>query len=128
MGNYMSINKITFKDMQKIINNKDYYIINTLDKNNQECLIKNTYLIDQEIDLINKLIKTNNKNINLVLYGKNCLDNSVIDKYNQLIKLGFKSIFIYVGGMFEWLLLQDIYGNSEFLTTKKEYDILKYSS
>jgi hypothetical protein len=28
--------------------------------------------------------------------------------------------------MFEWLLLQDIYGAAEFPTTKKELDLLKY--
>ena len=40
--------------------------------------------------------------------------------------LGFVNINIYTGGMFEWLLLQDIYGNDEFKTTKRELDILKY--
>ena len=30
--------------------------------------------------------------------------------------------------MFEWLLLQDIYGNELFPTTSKELDILKYKS
>ena len=28
--------------------------------------------------------------------------------------------------MFEWLMLQDIYGEKEFPTTKRELDILKY--
>ena len=28
--------------------------------------------------------------------------------------------------MFEWLMLQDIYGDNEFPTTKKELDFLKY--
>jgi hypothetical protein len=28
--------------------------------------------------------------------------------------------------MFEWLLLQDIYGAASFPTTSKELDILKY--
>ena len=28
--------------------------------------------------------------------------------------------------MFEWLLLQDIYGNDNFPTTSKDLDILKY--
>ena len=28
--------------------------------------------------------------------------------------------------MFEWLLLQDIYGNDDFKTTQEELDILKY--
>ena len=33
---------------------------------------------------------------------------------------------LYIGGLFEWLLLQDIYGDDEFKTTKKELDILKF--
>ena len=28
--------------------------------------------------------------------------------------------------MFEWLLMQDIYGNDDFKTTQEELDILKY--
>ena len=33
---------------------------------------------------------------------------------------------MYTGGIFEWLLLQDIYGKDEFPTTSEELDILKY--
>jgi hypothetical protein len=40
--------------------------------------------------------------------------------------LGFKNVRVYPGGMFEWLLLQDIYGAASFPTTSKETDILKY--
>ena len=68
------------------------------------------------------------KNKNIVIYGRNCNDEKVYKKYEQLIKLGFRNVYIYVGGMFEWLLLQDIYGNELFPTTSKELDILKYKS
>ena len=40
--------------------------------------------------------------------------------------IGFKNVFIYNGGLFEWLLLQDIYGEDNFPTTKHILDILKY--
>jgi hypothetical protein len=33
---------------------------------------------------------------------------------------------VYFGGMFEWLLLQDVYGSDSFPTTSKEIDILKF--
>jgi hypothetical protein len=56
----------------------------------------------------------------------NKFDASVDKKYYQLISLGCKRVFIYRGGLFEWLLLQDIYGFSAFPTTKKILDILKY--
>ena len=42
------------------------------------------------------------------------------------MQLGFKNIYVYPGGMFEWLLLQDIYGDDLFQTTSKIQDILKY--
>ena len=53
-------------------------------------------------------------------------DDSIVRKYNQLTGLGLINVVVYPGGLFEWLLLQDIYGNDSFPTTKKELDILKY--
>ena len=64
--------------------------------------------------------------ITIIVYGKNNSDPSSEKKAKQLVSLGFTNVFIYIGGMFEWLLLQDIYGNIEFPTTKKQLDILKY--
>ena len=54
------------------------------------------------------------------------LNNLIYDKYDQLVKLGFSKVFIYPGGIFEWLCLQDIYSDENFPTNKKELDILKY--
>ena len=125
MGSNISINKINFKDMQYAINN-NLIIINTLDKDNQKCLIKNTLLPDKEISCINEYINRD-KSIKIVIYGENCSDNRLIKKYNQLLKLGFKNVYIYIGGLFEWLLLQDIYGENEFPTTTYNLDILNYS-
>lgn len=125
MGQINSINKITFEDMQKIINSNNYLIINTLDITNQECLIKNTILPNKEVEELNKYLKENKK-IKIVIYGENCSDNKVVDKYNQLYKLGFINLYVYIGGIFEWLLLQEIYGEDEFPTTTKILDILKY--
>jgi hypothetical protein len=48
------------------------------------------------------------------------------NKYNQLNSLGFYNVYVYTGGLFEWLLLQDIYGEKDFPTTNIELDILKY--
>jgi hypothetical protein len=129
MGNSQSINKINFESVQNIINNNitcgQFMIINTLENNNQNCLIKNTLSPEEEISALNNYLK-NNKSINILIYGENCCDTKVIDKFNQLYKLGFINIYIYIGGLFEWLLLQDIYGDDEFPTTTKIIDILKY--
>jgi hypothetical protein len=56
----------------------------------------------------------------------NSTDINVKKKYEQLGALGFFNVFIYSGGLFEWLLLQDIYGKELFQTTANERDILKY--
>ncbi len=129
MGANQSINKINFESVQNIINNNitcgQFIIINTLDINSQHCLIKNTLSPEEEINALNNYLK-NNKSINILIYGENCCDTKVIDKFNQLYKLGFTNLYIYIGGLFEWLLLQDIYGDDEFPTTSKIIDILKY--
>ena len=75
--------------------------------------------------MINKHLRFN-KNIHIIIYGKNSNDEKIYKKYQQLLTLGFYNVYIYMGGMFEWLLLQDIYGSTEFPTTSKELDILKY--
>ena len=125
MGNINSINKINFHDMQKAISNKDHIIINTLDLCNQNCLIDGTISANEEIEVLNSNLN-NTKGIKIIIYGRNCNDKKIEEKYKQLINLGFTYTYIYLGGMFEWLLLQEIYGNDEFPTTSQELDILKY--
>jgi hypothetical protein len=128
MGNTYSINKINFESMKKIINNNidsKFIIINTLKLDNQSCLIYKTISCQDEVNIINNYISTN-KNINIVIYGENSIDNTIISKYNQLQELGFNNLYVYIGGLFEWLLLQDIYGDDEFPTTSKTIELLKY--
>jgi hypothetical protein len=126
MGNTQSMKKINYEDMQTVTKNPEIYlIINTLSPSDQKCLIVNTTVAEEEEILINKYLKEN-KSIRIIVYGKNCNDDSVQKKYQQLLTLGFYNIFVYTGGMFEWLLLQDIYDKDLFPTTKKELDLLKY--
>lgn len=127
MGNNQSVKKINFEDVQYVIKNCEIFmLINTLPHNEQNCLINNTSDIQKEEELINQFIKLGNYNVKIVVYGKNCNDDKVYHKEEQLRKLGFSNTFIYTGGLFEWLMLQDIYGNSEFPTTSYDLDILKY--
>lgn len=126
MGNTQSIHKINFEDVQFALNNDSYLLINTLPEAEQECLIPSTVLANQEENMINKYLKKFSKDIKIVVYGKNCNDEKIYIKYNQLLALGFYNVQIYTGGLFEWLMLQDIFGSDEFPTTKKELDILKY--
>lgn len=128
MGNTQSMKKINFEDMQTVIKNPEIYlIINTLQPSEQSCLIVNTTLAVEEESLINRFLKEN-KNIRIIIYGKNCNDDTVQKKYQQLLSLGFYQIYIYNGGLFEWLLMQDIYGKELFPTTKKELDLLKFKA
>lgn len=125
MGNQTSIHKLNYEDVQYAIKT-NYIIINTLSLNEQNVLILGTINANTEQELFNQLLKNNLKDKYIVIYGKNCNDLSCNKKYEQLSSLGFNNVFIYQGGLFEWLLLQDIYGNDEFPTTKKELDIIKY--
>ena len=126
MGNNLSINKINFEDMKHIQKNENSIIINTMEPHNQNCLIEGTISIKNEENILNNLITKGNVEDKIVIYGENSCDNKLIKKYNQLIKLGFINVYIYTGGLFEWLLLQDIYGNDYFKTTTVENDFLKY--
>tara|TARA_B100001175_G_scaffold890_1_gene773 strand:+ start:1287 stop:1703 length:417 start_codon:yes stop_codon:yes gene_type:complete len=120
-------NKIGFEDIKNIITNNKTILINTLPSNDQSCLIQSTILCDNEEKIINELMKKKDYiDTYLIIYGKNASDNTPYDKYSQLKSIGFSNIYIYSGGLFEWLLLQDIYGSSEFPTTKQQLDILKY--
>ena len=129
MGQNISINRINYENIQRSIKNQDdnnLILINTLETNNQECLIYKTVNVNDEINIINIYLKKNNKTIKIIIYGMNSCDDNVVNKYNQLYKLGFENLYIYIGGLFEWLLLQDIYGEEEFPTTNKILDILQY--
>lgn len=128
MGNSQSIKKINFEDIQFAIKNPEYYLlINTLPLEEQNCLIINSVQAEQEEVLINKYLREK-RDINIIIYGKNCNDINIENKSQQLVSLGFYNVFIYNGGLFEWLLLQDIYGIELFPTTNKEVDLLKFKS
>jgi len=126
MGQSASIQNINYEDIQTIIKNPEVFLlINTLPNSEQQCLITNTIFADREEELINNFFNSN-KGIRIVIYGKNCNDESVKIKCNKLATMGFYNLYCYNGGLFEWLLLQDIYGFDLFPTTKKELDLLKF--
>jgi hypothetical protein len=127
MGNSQSIRKINFEDVQYMIKNSGgYVIINTLPVSEQDCLLPHTMNIHKEEELMNQLLNAGKKEVKIVIYGKNCNDDKLYAKYQQLTSLGFYNVFVYPGGLFEWLMLQDIYGHDDFPTTKKELDILRF--
>lgn len=124
-----NIKRVNFEDVQFAIKNREkkILVINTLPISEQECLIKGTIPFDEEETIINELLNDYNfTGKEFVVYGKNANDSTVEKRMKQLQKLGFMYVYIYLGGLFEWLHLQDIYGDYEFPTTKKTLDILRY--
>jgi len=103
----------------------DIVLINTMDISRQHCLIKGTLKATIEVEFMNKLLKTN-KNKEIIVYGIHHTDLSVIKKYNQLKKLGFKNVHIYFGGIYEWLLLQDVFTSINFQTDGTVENIVDY--
>ena len=141
MGSSASVSKMNYEDMQCVCRTANpmtqhqyqhqhqppcaqLVLLNTLPPGMQACLIPGTLPIDQEEASINAMLSEPNREI--IVYGKNANDDTVLKKCQQLMGLGFKNVRVYPGGMFEWLLLQDIYGTASFPTTCKELDILKY--
>jgi hypothetical protein len=121
MGNEIT-KKVSFQDVQYAQSNERILLINTLSEHEQSLLIYKTVPASQEIQEVEKAIHMKHT---IIVYGKNSNDESIYVKYNQIHKLG-GIVYIYVGGLFEWLVLQDIYGIDLFKTTSKTIDILKF--
>jgi len=121
--------KLSFEDVKYIISRpKDFVLISTLPSNEQQCLIQNTISDQSEEKIINEYLNKYDFTPKFVIYGKNTNDITVEVKAKQLSGLGFSEVYLYVGGMFEWLLLKDVYGEDEFPTTTKFLDILFYKA
>ena len=127
MGNiYSSYSSYDFDVISnKIISENDMVLINTLPDTQQGCLIKTTIKANKETEYINELYKINKKK-EIIIYGKNHRDLKIIEKYNQLKKLGFTNVYIYFGGLFEWLLLKEYYGEINFPIDGKMSEISQY--
>jgi hypothetical protein len=122
MGNE-TIQRISFEDVQ-YAQTTGRLIISTLPSKEQDMLIYKTMSCDQEIKSVESAIQ---KKEPIIIYGKHCNDPTIYIKYTQIKKLG-GTAYLYAGGLFEWLLLQDIYGRDHFLTTSSisVVDLLKY--
>jgi|LauGreDrversion4_2_1035121.scaffolds.fasta_scaffold110437_3 hypothetical protein len=131
MGNQVSlVPKVSYEDIQMVVYRNSHVqhstlIINTLPPSLQHCLIKTTLDIRFEERVVNTFIEKN-PDIMIIIYGKNSNDITILHKYEQLVKLGFTNVYIYTGGIFEWMLLHEIYGKDLFQITRYEIDILRY--
>ena len=131
MGNQPSIIKqVNFEDIQNILQHSNSHkaiLINTLDNTevSQSCILPGTIHYTKEEAFINKCLQ-DDSTIQIIIYGENAGDITIYKKYTQLVELGFANVYIYPGGMFEWMLLQEIYSDEHFITTIKDLDILKF--
>jgi hypothetical protein len=119
--------RIGFEDMLEIIARPDQYVIlSTMGIYDQDCLIRGTLSAGQEESIVNEMLNRYTSVKTVVVYGRHSADDTVDKKYTQLTTLGIANVLVYSGGLFEWLLLQDIYGEKEFPTTTKSPDLLRY--
>jgi hypothetical protein len=114
MGNNNSFmnKRINYDDLRNLDNNS--ILISTLPFDKQSVLIKNTINASEENIYVERAIKEKK---NIFIYGLNAHDEKIYKKFNQLKKLGHNNTFIYLGGLWEWILLQEVYGKEIFETT-----------
>jgi len=119
--------QVGYPDVQTAAKRDCIIMINTLPEGEQTCIISGTVRSSDEPDIINRLLsRMEYSSKNIIVYGRNTCDTSAQQKADQLIKLGFRKVHVYAGGIFEWLLLQDVFGEEWFPTTGQAKDILKY--
>ena len=81
-----------FEDVQHIVKtNKGInttILINVLKEYEQTCLIKDTIDIKNEVNIINKYLKTN-KHVHIIVYGSNSCDENIEKKTKTINFVGF---------------------------------------
>jgi hypothetical protein len=126
MGNALGSTHPTCVDFEYVLKRYAHAtLISTIPCSHGKHRIKHTLGPEEEVEAINRYISSS-ENTEIIVYGMNCADTSVFKKYSQLSSLGFTNLKLYCGGLFEWILLQDVYGNDTFQTNHAVDDILKY--
>lgn len=106
------VNIFNFEDVQQyIVGTQPFFLINTLPINLQKCVILGTMCALKEEKCFNDCLHMNTP---VLVYGKHHSDSSVTKKCNELVAFGFTNVNMYAGGLFEWLLLRDVYGDELF--------------
>ncbi len=126
-----SINYANYCDIQNAVRSGKT-VVHIMDVSDETILIKGTLTAYQEVEKINLWISNGAFDNEIYIYGYSNADfNKLLQRHKQLLGLGFHKVYIYFGGMFEWLLLRDVYGATEFpldgLIKGAMVDILKYN-
>ena len=116
MGNSTSSALVNYEKIQQSKANNNVLI--HIMEDDQKLMILGSLTAYTETTKVNDMISRNEYETEIMIYGRNDHDyDKLITKHKQLKSLGFKHVYIYLGGMFELLLLQDVYGFKEFPTT-----------
>jgi hypothetical protein len=125
-----SSNMVGFEDVKHAIRAgpAKFILINTFE---QDVIVQGTVSSEREEIVINAQLTDYMKpDVPIIVYGRNSCDDSVDAKEKQLRALGLDDIYVYRGGMFEWLLMGDVFGQDEFPIVRRgtlSVDILKYA-
>lgn len=90
-----------------------------------ECAIAGTVPECQEAGRI-KDVLSSSPDIPIVIYGSNSVDVAPFEKWRNLTQRGFTNVTVYTGGLFEWLLLREVYGAEVFPVTNPQNDLLRF--
>lgn len=124
--NQKSVESVNFEFIQDNMKKQEFVLLNTLPNTEQNILIYGTIIASKEEECINKMMSSfNEPDKKIIVYGKNYNDNSAVDKCKQLKTIGI-DCYLYRGGLFEWMLLQDIYGEELFPTTNTHLDLFLF--
>ena len=122
--------RIGFQDVQYALqpmNRMGFVLVHTLPPAQQSCLIQGTLRAEQEEAQLNQMLKNGaHRHTHILVYGKHACDETAVNRVTHLRSLGFTEVYHYVGGLFEWLVLQDTFGDNQFPTSGKESDLLRF--
>jgi hypothetical protein len=124
-----AVKVITKSPPHQLPQNPNTILINTFTpvQQQQHGLIRGTTLADKEEQMVQSALERD-LSITILVYGHNALDPLPYRQADKLRNLGFANVYVYVGGMFEWLLLCDLYGPDQYpLMTVQEEDPMHHA-
>ncbi len=97
-------------DLCALLNQEEgtYCLINTLPEHRQDCVIAHTLPCAEEEATLNRWLSRWEVHRPIVIYGQHAGDATIYRKYNQCVAVGFEQVFVYLGGMMEWMLLRSV--------------------
>lgn len=127
-GSKEVVKVIGFEDMLSLLRS-NVVLLNTMARGDQACLIRGTLHADDEESAMNAMLTSTDPLVTdrwVVVYGRHTLDPKPMEKARTLRLMGLSRLLVYRGGLFEWLLLQEVFGQDQFPTQGACPDLLAY--